>query len=705
MPIRAPQGQTDLSRTDGNVPGTQPTGPPTDQHSKLSDQHLPDRGSDGRADHGPRWRAPLAAARSRLAAVSGPGWTVAVAALLSAVAAVLINQHLFPYQSINNDEALYWLQAQTLAGGDLFPPAPPSADSYAPWLAIVTDGHYVLKYTPVVAGLLALSLVITGGTALALALVVAAAVEMTYLVGVELLDDRRTAAVAAWLLALSPLVLLQSAMLLPYLPVLVLSECVVFGLLRGLRTRRRVPLVGAGLALGLAAAVRPYDVVLVLGPFVLWTVCRGARGRRWWMLRWVGAGLAAPFALLLSYNAAATGNPFQLPFALLEPEDKLGFGVRRLFPTDTAHHFGLVEGLTAIGDHLWLLGAWACGGVVLAVLSVATVIRRRMTAPALTVGVGALLLIIGYVAFWGAWNAAELWGGTRCIGPFYLMPVLVTLVLFGARGLVDMASAWPRTTGLVAVAGLALSGFILVVASQDNMEFTQRDRNLSNMINARPGPTLVIVSVDPAFLMHPTSVVANSPTLDDRVLYAVSRKQADFDVVADHPDRSPYLLRLAIGYNRTLSSPSAGWLERLRVVDGVNVAVGVSAAVPAGTRAARIEVTADGRRSSFSMNPDRPLSSRLIISPGGVDATALGPRSKVSDVPTTRDVPAMKDDRSVTLKVFYTPAGDGRERLLDQVDLPVRVDSRQGTVSVLVSEGQVGAVGSGAMPTIRLRAS
>ncbi|WP_250283521.1 MULTISPECIES: DUF7846 domain-containing protein [unclassified Frankia] len=648
------------------------------------------------------------AARSRLAAVSRPGWTVAAAALLSAVAAMLINRHLFPYLSINNDEALYLLQARTLAGGDLFPSAPPSADSYAPWLAVVTDGHYVLKYTPVVAGWLAMSLVITGGTATALALVAAAAVGMTYLVGVEVLDDRRAAAVAAWLLALSPLVLLQSAMLLPYLPVLVLSECVVFGLLRGLRTHRRVPLAGAGLALGLAAAIRPYDVVLVLGPFALWAVWRGARGRRWWMLRWVGAGLATPAALLLSYNAAATGSPFQLPFALLEPEDKLGFGVRRLFPTDTAHHFGLVEGLTAIGDHLWLLGAWACGGAVLAVLSVATVVRRRASAPALTIGVGSLLLIIGYVAFWGAWNAAELWGGTRYIGPFYLMPVLVTLVLFGARGLVDMASAWPRTSGLVAGAGLVLSGFILVVALRDNMDFTQRDRDLLNMINARPGHTLVIVSADPAFLMHPTSVVANSPALDGQVLYAVSRGQADLDVVADHPDRSPYLLRLALGYNRTLSSPSAAWLERLRVVDGASVAVGVSASVPAGSRAARIEVTADGRRSSFPMSPDRPLASQLTISPGGVDTTGLGPRAKVGDVPAAKDRAAKDravEDRSVTLKVFYTPSGDGRERLLDQVDLPVRVDSRRGTVSVLVSESQAGAVGSGVTPTIRLRAS
>ncbi len=375
----------------------------------------------------------------------------------------------------------------------------------------------------------------------------------------------------------------------------------------------------------------------------------------------------------------------------------MGFGVRRLFPTDTAHHFGMAEGIAAIGDHLWLLGAWACGGVLLAVLSVTTVVRRRLSAPALAVGVGTLLLIAGYIAFWGAWNAAELWGGTRYIGPFYLMPVLVTLVLFGARGLVDMASAWPRITGLAVGAGLALSAFILVVALQDNMIFTRRDRDLSQMIAAQPGSTLVIVSVDPAFLMHPTSVMSNSPTLDDRVLYAVSRGQADFDVVADHPDRSAYLLRLAIGYNRTLASPSAARLEHLRVVDGTSVDVGISASVPVGARAARIEVTVGGRRSSFSVSPDRPLAGRLTISPGGVNTTSLGSRPKVGNVLATKD-------RSITLRLFYTPSADSRERLLDRADLPVRVDSRQAAVSVLVPDSQVGTVGSGVTPTIRLRA-
>ncbi|WP_250279302.1 glycosyltransferase family 39 protein [Frankia sp. Cppng1_Ct_nod] len=618
--------------------------------------------------------------------------------MLSATAAVLINQHLFPFLSINNDEALYRLQAQTLAGGHLFPPAPPPAGSYAPWLAAVVDHHYVLKYTPVIAGLLALSLVLTGGISAALAVVAAAAVGATYHVGIELFGDRRVAAVAAWLLALSPLVILQSAMLLPYLPVLVLFECVVLGLLRGLRTDRGMPLVGAGLALGLVVAVRPYDTVLVLGPLAVWAVWRGACERRWWVLRWLGTGLVVPVALLLSYDAAATGDPFQLPFALLEPDDRLGFGVRRLFPTDIAHHFSLAEGLTAIGDHLWLLGGWACGGVLLTALSIAAVVRRRLSAQALAVGIGAVLLIVGYIAFWGAWNAAELWGGIRYVGPFYVMPMLLPLVLFGARGLVDLAQARSRSAGFAGIVGLGLSAFVLIYAVQADMSFTRHDRDLTNMVTAQPGRVLVMVSAEPAFLMHPTSVVSNSPGLDDRVLYAVSTGDVDFSVIADHPDRSAYLLRLANGYNRLLESPSAARLERLRVVAGASVGVDVSAAVPDDARGARLEVTGDGHVTSFLVDPGRPLSARLTIGPEGAVATSSGPRVKVGTVRAT-------EDHSVTLRLFYTPSSGGRERFLDWQVLPVQVDSggsEHATVSVLAPDSQVGMVGSGTTPTIRL---
>ena len=71
-------------------------------------------------------------------ALSRPARLVAVVATLSAVVAVLLARQVFPYLSIDNDEALYRLQAQVLAQGHLLPVAPRPPESFTPWLAAGT---------------------------------------------------------------------------------------------------------------------------------------------------------------------------------------------------------------------------------------------------------------------------------------------------------------------------------------------------------------------------------------------------------------------------------------------------------------------------------------------------------------------------------------------------------------------------------------
>ena len=164
---------------------------------------------------------------------SRPGRWVGLIAVLSALVAVGLAAGVFPHLSIDNDEAIYRLQAETLAQGHLFPAAPRPAGSFTPWLAAVVGDHYVLKYPPVVTALPAVSIRLTGSWLPALAVVAAAAVVATYHLGVAALGDRKAATVGTALFASSPLVLVQSALLLPYLPTLVLLELAALGLLRG----------------------------------------------------------------------------------------------------------------------------------------------------------------------------------------------------------------------------------------------------------------------------------------------------------------------------------------------------------------------------------------------------------------------------------------------------------------------------------------
>ncbi|ONH61173.1 hypothetical protein CcI49_07535 [Frankia sp. CcI49] len=664
--------------------------------------------------------------------ISAPGRYVAVLAVLSATVAVVLRHNLFPYLSINNDEVIYLTQARAMAGGHLFPAAPDPAASYAPWLAAVSDGHYVLKYTPFVPGLFALGLLLTGSISPVLALVAAAAVVVTYLFGVELSGDRRVAALAATLLAFSPLMIVQSALVLSYLPVLVLLELTLLGLLRGLRGRGRrgggVALAGAGLAAGVAVAVRPYDVVLVLAPVVIWAVVKVRRDARLgWALRWAAAGLALPAGLLLAFNAAATGSPFRLPFALLEPDDKLGFGWRRLYPSDGGHDFGLGDGLASVGDHLWLLGGWACGGVLLAVAAVVTVARRRLDAPGYLLGLGSVLFLIGYLGFWGAWNAAELWGGIRYVGPFYLMPVMIGLVHLGARGVVDLAT-WSRRrvarglTGVGTAGVVSLTTFILVVAVDANATMTGHDRELAGMLRSLPDRSLVLVSATPAYLGHPSAVTANGPDLDGAdgdgdLLFAVSRGVADLKVVADHPDRTPYLLRMPAAYNRSPQSPTRSRVDALTLATGRTVDVEVSVgAAPAGSRAAQLVFEAGGTRLSYPVPVTGQSAARLTVDADGLDADDVtdavsydGARTRGS--PTGREagsplgrpristVPGA--GTSITVSLLATPASGGRARTVDRQVLPVLVEEGA-DIAVLAPSAQIDEVGTGSTLPVRI---
>ncbi|CAO5228327.1 DUF7846 domain-containing protein [Frankia sp. AgKG'84/4] len=729
----------------GSVPGVssrresgatpRPRQPPDDHGTAAVDVAVPQAGSDEpRAATPPGLVTERAAApgrgglglRGRLAAMPGEARYVAVLAVLAAAAAVLLRHTVFPMLSVNNDEGIYLLYARTLAEGHLFPRAPQPAQSYVPWLGVVVDDHYVLKYTPFVPAIFALALLACGTVDPALAVVVGAAVAVTYHLGVELSGSRRVAALSATLLALSPLVLVQSAMVLSYLPVLVLLQGCVLGVLRGRRRARVRPVVFAGLALGVAAAVRPYDVVLLLAPLAVWLVVTSP-GRRWWLLRWLACGLAVPIIITLLTNLAATGSALRLPFALLEPDDRLGFGRRKLYPDDGWHHFGLGDGLRSVGDHLWLLGGWACGGVVLAVAAITAAARRRLTGPAAMLGLGGLVFLLGYIGFWGAWNAAELWGGIRYVGPFYLVPVLIPLVHLGGSGCVSGGAAllaWRRRVGLgllgsVVAAVVGLTSVILTGAVRDNLALTGNDQALSAMLNRLPGRPLVFVAASPKYLGHPTPVVANGPDLDGRVLYAVARGVDDLTVLADHPDRPAYLLRLAQAYDRSPRSPSTARVERLasRSGDQVPVTITVGAnATSARTRSARLVLTAGTRSLSVPVDPWAATTLTLRVDGNGLDpadvAVAARARSatgagagRLPGRVTTRTVPAGRGT-SVTVALRATDRG-GHESTVDQQILPVlRGTAGRGTavrpVAVLGSLGQAAEVGTGARPPLRL---
>ena len=647
---------------------------------------------------GPRAAALPAAGNtgaSRGRRLCAPQLVVLATAVLSALVAMLLSRHLFTYLSVDNDEPIYRLQALALAGGHLFPKAPADPDAYRPWLAVVSGGHYILKYTPVVPGLLALSLLVSGSFLPALGAVAAGTVVATYLLAGEVHLDRRVAATAAVLMAASPLVIIQSGLLLPYLPSLLLIELAMWGALRWRRTGGAGPLLAAGLAAGLAVAARPFDAVLLLGPVAVWLLVT-VPGRRRRLVGGVIAGAAAPLALLLAYDQAATGHALRMPFNLLENSDKLGFGARKLFPTDQAHHFGLVEGLAGVGRHLQALGTgWAAGGLLLALAAGYAVRRGRSGGVGPVLAAGGLALVIGYVPFWGAWNAALVWGGIRWIGPFYFTVLLLPLVVLGARGVVD---AWVRRRRLalvgltLATAGLVLVGFDAVPG---DVRQRARDRSLTSLLSRAEGSLVFFDSPRP-FLQHPTAVLDNRLEPGGLRVYALVGGARDLGVAAAWPDRPTYRLRVYGIYDPAHRNRAV--LSRLERRSGFTVPTTALVNLPRRTTSALLVLQTGSRRRAWSV-PVTTTSIRLVTTAEGTLPLGLTPA--VVPVTPRADPPVVLPAGEVRVQLQWYRS-DVPQVIAEHDDLSVRTGAHG--ADVLVPGAEVGHVGSAPPPAITLSA-
>jgi 4-amino-4-deoxy-L-arabinose transferase-like glycosyltransferase len=632
----------------------------------------------GRADPPEVVSAPETTDRQRKSDL--PRIVVLITCLVSASVAIALSKTVFSHLSVNNDEAVYLLQAKALAHGHLFPPVGHPAASFTPWLGVIHGDHYVLKYTPVVASFLAISLVLTGGYAAALACWAAAFVAATYLLGKETTGNRGTAATAAVLAAACPLIMVQTAMALPYLPFLVLIEIALWGLLTGCR-RGRFPLfMISGICAGLAFAARSYDALLMLLPLVGWLLWRNDRRRR--LIGGLLAGAALPAAGLLWFDQQATGSAFRLPFSLFESGDTLGFGIHRLYPEEPARHFGLAQGWEGLWRHLSLMGGgWAFGGVLLLALVVFALIRRRVPAACVVILVGALLLAFGYLFFWGIWNAAIIWGAIEYIGPYYLMPLLVPFSIIGAIGLREIAgiSRW-KAIAVVVVASV-VSGFTLVPALTNNSALNADNAELASTV-AATGKSLVFVNTYPSYLQHPTAVISNDSPVGGRTVYALDRGAADFQVLKAYPDRSLYALQLLGEYGKKPHTFFGARFQRLQLVTGPAVGVSVTARVSASAASARLEVSVGGNEKSAALPTGQTTPVQLEFSAGTPQDVAPGARVFPELQPASG---------SITLTLFTSRVAGGRESA-SRLVIPF-TRSASGTLTLLAPTGPTTELG------------
>ncbi|MEZ4387110.1 MAG: glycosyltransferase family 39 protein [Candidatus Krumholzibacteriia bacterium] len=369
----------------------------------------------------PRHRAPLAAV------------TLLLAGLMVFWALVVLQQ-----QPVYDDEFTYLFEAQTLGSGRLVAPAPPAPECFENVFIILRDGIWAGKYTSGHPLILALSAAL--GWVRLLPILLASLVPwLTYLIAVEV-HDRRTGLLAAGLFVLSPFFIVLSSSLMNHGTCLFCLAVFTLGYLRARARRRWMWGVLAGLALGLAFNIRPQSAVAVGLPFAAWSLLRlRERGERRALL---AAGLAVVLGFLPGlvyagyYNHAVTGSWHRFPFMLLEdPRPPLSAFLGR-GPGHT-----LWTGLGYDLLNVWRLNLALFGwGASLVPVAVWLWRDRRTAHDRVWLGVAGVLFAI-YAGFPSP--------GVLELGPRYLAPLLIPLMIWSARGLLllhelAIGRGWPR---------------------------------------------------------------------------------------------------------------------------------------------------------------------------------------------------------------------------------------------------------------------
>ncbi len=242
-----------------------------------------------------------------------PGVQAALLAAVGGVAVFALAHVVFPYHTSNHDEAVYLQQAAMLLEGQLFMD-PPVTETFRPWFFVDAGGKLYPKYTPVAAATFAVGGLL-GGYRIALGLVAAATLALTYLTVREAFDGR-TGVVATALLLGSPLFLVDASVFLSYVPTTMYNLGFAAAYLHADRTGSPRTAALAGLSIGLAFFSRPYTAVLFATPFVLHAL---------WSLRALDPPVVARVGLTalcglagvgvtLAYNAVVTGDPLVFPY-------------------------------------------------------------------------------------------------------------------------------------------------------------------------------------------------------------------------------------------------------------------------------------------------------------------------------------------------------------------------------------------------------
>jgi hypothetical protein len=512
------------------------------------------------------------------------GLLATVAFCISLAAGHLFFQNL----SLNNDEAVYVLEAQMFGQGEVTLSDSAHGDAFRPWMSGRVGGdRLVLVQQPTLPALMALSEALFGTMRIALAAIAAAAVIAMYAFTNALLRDLRIAVVAATCFVLSPLVMVQSAMFVSYVLAVSLAAASLAVLTRGLDRQTegqpfRPWLIGAGLFEGVLLCTRPLEGIILGGVIFAWTLLRSANVRI--AIRSMIRVYVASTPLLiiaLAYNAFTTGDPFTFALWTIGGDDSFGFGPRAIAEHSQFINVGVSEAWLALRVNLRAFPHWIVGGVVSVPVALWGASRLWTLSRSVFWLVVVQLCLTPFAYFFYYGNYLII-GGRNFYGPhYYLSLLLPTMVLLGVA-LVDLASR--RRLLLPGVVAAMAIGMAIELPDKVNVNLAARDAiatevELVESTVQEPAVVLIPIGKDGPYILHPWGAFANPPSLDADVLYAVDLGPRSLELVERFPNRRFYRFEISgDGESADPSAPYSGpFIEPLTVVSGSGLNIEASA--------------------------------------------------------------------------------------------------------------------------------
>lgn len=602
-------------------------------------------------------------------------WPVLLLALASFVAALAIRRWLVPLGTGNADEGGYAYQAEVFRSGRLTLPAAPHLPFFRPWLTGEHDGQLFFQYQPVWPLLLAASDAVLGAKHVVAAASSAGLVLAVHALARETLGSRRTAAVAAVLVACSPIFAIHSALYLSYLFTTLLATLALTSGLRAARLGSVRAAAASGALLGLLLLTRPFDAVLtatVVAIAVAWTAHR----RRRPLLRLAVAATAAalPFVVLaLVYNLRTTGSPLVFPASASDPRNRFGFGRRGMQVGEPDFLYRFRNASAGLGLNLLAVIGWTLGGLVtVAAGGWAALQRDRRASRSVLAGFG-LLFPLAYLPWWGTSLSAA--AAANGLGPIYYVPAFVPLCILGADGLVRLSARQRFAGPTLAVLVVASTAYHLPDKLTANDRVTDTFTEVDRAIPRDGDDALVFVRSDVAvpYTSKQFPFLRNPPGLDGRLLFPIDRGGANGRLLEAMPERRAYLL------HRQLADPgdpaSTAWVSTpLSAVSGPTVTL-------------RIRVRP----------PDRGAGWVVVASAGGNPVSAAlpeGDRAGAEEVELALAL-GLGEQPPPVGGTLWLPLADGTEQVVVSVQRPGEARRWERRYDVAVADGAITALRPG----------